>query len=157
MSLAQTVMVFVLLAGAGITLAAWGPVEDLGYAGASIGLLGGVSAENAPAIGDEPPAGCTDARGPGVVEITALDRAFSTDCLIVSGDQRISLVNEDSLPHTLTITGDATYSPPFLLDLDESLGKQTLTSEPVDGSVEPGGWPFVCRYHTWMAGQIWVR
>jgi len=120
-------------------------------------LLGGVSAENAPAIGDEPPAGCTDARGPGVVEITALDRAFSTDCLIVSGDQRISLVNEDSLPHTLTITGDATYSPPFLLDLDESLGKQTLTSEPVDGSVEPGGWPFVCRYHTWMAGQIWVR
>jgi hypothetical protein len=41
MSLARTVMTFVLLAGGGIALATWGPVEDLGYAGASIGLLGG--------------------------------------------------------------------------------------------------------------------
>jgi len=41
MSLARTVMVFVSLAGVGIALAAWGPVADLGYAGASIGLLGG--------------------------------------------------------------------------------------------------------------------
>jgi hypothetical protein len=41
MSLARTVVVFVSLAGVGIALAAWGPVADLGYAGASIGLFGG--------------------------------------------------------------------------------------------------------------------
>jgi len=41
MSMARTVIVSVLLAGAGIALAAWGPVTDLGATGASIGLLGG--------------------------------------------------------------------------------------------------------------------
>jgi hypothetical protein len=41
MRLARTVIVSVLLAGAGIALAAWGPVTDLGYTGASVGLLGG--------------------------------------------------------------------------------------------------------------------
>jgi hypothetical protein len=41
MSLARTVVVFVFLAGVGIALAAWGPVADRGYAGASVGLLGG--------------------------------------------------------------------------------------------------------------------
>jgi hypothetical protein len=37
----RTVIVSVLLAGAGIALAAWAPVTDLGYTGASSGLLGG--------------------------------------------------------------------------------------------------------------------
>jgi hypothetical protein len=41
MSMARTVIVSVLLAGAGIALAAWGPVTELGYTGTSIGLLGG--------------------------------------------------------------------------------------------------------------------
>jgi hypothetical protein len=41
MSMARTVIVSVLLAGAGIALAAWGPATGLGYTGASIGLLGG--------------------------------------------------------------------------------------------------------------------
>jgi hypothetical protein len=41
MSLTRTLVVFITLAGIGIALAAWGPVADLGYAGASIGLLGG--------------------------------------------------------------------------------------------------------------------
>jgi hypothetical protein len=41
MSMARTVVVFVLMAGVGIALAAWGPEADLGYVGASIGLLGG--------------------------------------------------------------------------------------------------------------------
>jgi hypothetical protein len=44
MSLTRTLVVFVTLAGIGIALAAWGPVADLGYAGASIGLLGGAIA-----------------------------------------------------------------------------------------------------------------
>jgi hypothetical protein len=41
MSMARTVIVSVLLAGAGIGLAAWGPVTELGYTGAPIDLLGG--------------------------------------------------------------------------------------------------------------------
>jgi hypothetical protein len=41
MNMARTVIVSVLLAGAGMALAAWGPVAGLGYTGASIGLLGG--------------------------------------------------------------------------------------------------------------------
>jgi hypothetical protein len=41
MSMARTVIVSVLLAGAGIALAAWGPATEPGYTGASIGLLGG--------------------------------------------------------------------------------------------------------------------
>ena len=41
MSMARTVIVSVLLAGAGIALAAWGPVTEFGVTGASIGLLGG--------------------------------------------------------------------------------------------------------------------
>lgn len=41
MSLARTVIVSILLGGAGIALAAGGPVTELGYTGASIGLLGG--------------------------------------------------------------------------------------------------------------------
>lgn len=118
-------------------------------------LLGGIAAE-APALGEAPPATCDDARATGAVEVTASDREFSTACLIVSGDQRIKFVNKDSLPHTFTITEDTAYSPPFPLDLDESLGKRTLTSEPIGQVLESGGRPFVCRYHIWMAGQIWV-
>ena len=41
MSMARTVIMSVLLAGAGIALAAWAPVAELGYTGASIGLVGG--------------------------------------------------------------------------------------------------------------------
>jgi hypothetical protein len=41
MSMARTVIVSVLLAGAGIALTGWGPVTELGYMGASIGLLSG--------------------------------------------------------------------------------------------------------------------
>jgi osmoprotectant transport system substrate-binding protein len=122
-------------------------------------LLGGIAAgtEDAPVIGEAPPAGCTDARGQGEVEVTAVDRAFDVGCLIVSADDRITLVNQEALPHTFTITEDTSYRPPFLLDLDESLGNRTVTSEPVGGSLEAGGYPFVCRYHVWMAGQIWVQ
>jgi plastocyanin len=123
-------------------------------------LLGGIAAgeEAAPVIGQEPPEGCTDARGQGEVEVTAVDRAFDAGCLIVSPDDRITLVNQESLPHTFTVTEDTSYRPPFLLDLDESLGNRTITSEPVGESLEEeGGWPFVCRYHVWMAGQIWVQ
>jgi osmoprotectant transport system substrate-binding protein len=120
-------------------------------------LLGGASAGEEVRLGTQPPAGCEDAKGPEVVEVVALDRAFDTGCLIVSPDQRIALVNQDSLPHTFTIAEDTTYRPPFLLDLDESLGKRTVTSGPIGESLESGGRPFVCRYHIWMAGQIWVE
>ena len=41
MSVARTVIVSVLLTGAGIALAAWAPVTEAGYTGVSIGLLGG--------------------------------------------------------------------------------------------------------------------
>ena len=41
MSMARTLIVSVLLAVAETALAAWAPVTELGYTGASIGLLGG--------------------------------------------------------------------------------------------------------------------
>ena len=46
---------------------------------------------------------------------------------------------------------------PTFVDLDDGQGGQTVTSEPVGQKLQPGGWPFVCRYHEYMAGEIWVR
>jgi hypothetical protein len=78
--------------------------------------------------------------------------------VVISSDQTIELVNEDdAYPHTFTVSRDRTYTPPFLLDLDDGQGGQTVTSDPVGQKLQRGGWPFVCRYHEFMAGEIWVR
>lgn len=109
-------------------------------------------------LGQEPPEGCTDATGGTVATVVADELAFDTGCLVVSSDQSIELVNEDdAYPHTFTVSRDRTYTPPFLLDLDDGQGGQTVTSDPVGQELDPGGWPFVCRYHEFMAGEIWVR
>jgi osmoprotectant transport system substrate-binding protein len=111
-----------------------------------------------PPLGQEPPEGCIDATGETVVRVVADELAFDTRCLVVSSDQAIELVNEDdAYPHTFTVSRDRTYAPPFLLDLDDGQGGQTVTSDPVGQKLETGGWPFVCRYHEFMAGEIWVR
>lgn len=121
-------------------------------------LLGGVSGASQVQIGTSPPADCVDARGGDLARVTAEDSAFSTGCLRVALDQRIEFVNKDeATPHTFTISEDPSFRPPYLLDLDDALGDQTLTSEPVGGSATPGGWSFFCRYHAYMNGQIWLE
>lgn len=108
-------------------------------------------------LGDEPPEVCSDGTGSSVATVIADELAFDTGCLVVTGDQSIEFVNDDdAYPHSFTVSRDRTYSPPFLLDLDDGQGGQTVRSEPVGGKLGAGGWPFVCRYHEYMAGELWV-
>jgi osmoprotectant transport system substrate-binding protein len=108
-------------------------------------------------LGTEPPESCLDATGTPAATVIADELAFDAACLTVSADQSIEFVNADeAYPHTFTVSRDRTYTPPFLIDLDDGQGGQTITSDPVGQALEPGGWPFVCRYHEFMAGEIYV-
>jgi plastocyanin len=75
--------------------------------------------------------------------ITISDRRYAPDELLADADRELAIVNEDDEAHTLT-TFDGT------LDVEIGPGERVEVMTPP----EPGAYPYVCRFHPEMGGEI---
>jgi plastocyanin len=75
--------------------------------------------------------------------ITISDRRYAPDELLADADRELTIVNEDDEAHTLT-TFDGT------LDVEIGPGERVEVMTPP----EPGAYPYVCRFHPEMGGEI---
>jgi plastocyanin len=92
---------------------------------------------------------CADLTGEGeVFSITIAGLAFDPACFTASASQGISVENQDEVAHTFTI--DDTQ-----IDVEIPPG-ETFNGEPIAGAVEPGTYPFHCRIHPSMTGEVTV-
>ncbi|HKE53347.1 MAG TPA: cupredoxin domain-containing protein [Actinomycetota bacterium] len=140
-------LVFVLVGVAVLALAACSS-DDGGGTTASTGSTSatGSNAGESGATGD---ADCADLTGEGATfTITIADFAYDPPCFIASASQGISIVNEDDVDHTFTMTGTQ-------IDVPVAAG-ETFNGEPISGAVEPGTYDFLCTIHPEMTGQVTV-
>jgi hypothetical protein len=75
--------------------------------------------------------------------LTISDRRYEPDDLLADADRELTIVNEDDETHTLT-TFDGT------LDVEIGPGEQVQIMTPP----EPGAFPYSCRFHPEMGGEI---
>jgi plastocyanin len=93
--------------------------------------------------------GCVDLTGEGAVfTITIADFAFDPSCFTASAAQGITVVNQDDVDHTFTMTGTP-------IDATIPAG-ETFNGEPITGVVEPGDYDLVCTIHPAMTGEVTV-
>lgn len=76
------------------------------------------------------------------------DFAFSPATVRVKAGQKITVVNRDSVGHTLTSTDNTTFDTGMLADGDSA----TITAPS-----KPGSYPFYCRPHPQMKGTLIVE
>jgi hypothetical protein len=98
------------------------------------------------APGDDAEDGIIRPSGQGPVwsdVITISDRRYEPDDLIADADRELTIVNEDDEAHTLT-TFDGT------LDVEVGAGERIQIMTPP----EPGAFPYTCRFHPEMGGEI---
>jgi hypothetical protein len=92
-----------------------------------------------------------EAEGPGpecleTDELTAANNEWDPGCIVTSGS--LTVVNDDQIPHTFTITGA----------IDEPLEGGATIEVDVTGATEPAGETFfVCTIHPGMDGFLWVQ
>jgi plastocyanin len=135
---------------------------------AAVALLGsacgGTSDADTGGGGDEaepaaqaPPVQCLDVSAEPMVEIRSVHNDFTPECLVVSEDQQIRVVNEDLVRHSFTVAEEVLYRTPFLLDIDEIEGGREATTEAVGTFLDAeGGNPYFCKYHAGMEGELWL-
>jgi hypothetical protein len=75
--------------------------------------------------------------------ITISDRRYQPDDLLADADRELSIVNDDGEAHTLT-TFDGS------LDVEIGPGERVVAMTPP----EPGAYPYACRFHPEMGGEI---
>jgi plastocyanin len=100
--------------------------------------------------GGPEPSDCVDlsTRGESFT-IRLVGNEFVPSCFTASAAQRLELVNEDGVLHSFTIEGT-----PIDVDIE---GRETLDLDPVTGSVEPGTYELICKYHLpGMRGTITI-
>ena len=113
--------------------------------------------ERAESPAEGPPAACVEVTGEPVVEIRSVHNDFTPECLILSEDQRIRVVNEDLVRHSFTVAEETVYRTPFLLDFDEIEGGKKATTEAVGSFLDAeGANPYFCKYHAGMEGELWL-
>jgi plastocyanin len=111
----------------------------------------------AEAAASGPPTQCLDVSGEPMVEIRSVHNDFTPECLVVSEDQRIRVVNEDLVRHSFTVSEEVVYRTPFLLDIDEIEGGKNATTDVVGTFLDAeGGNPYFCKYHAGMEGELWL-
>lgn len=92
---------------------------------------------------------CVDLTSGDTFTVTISNFAYDPSCFTARAAQRMSLVNEDSASHTLTISGT---------DIDVEIGGgETLDLDPVTGIVQPGTYDFSCRFHPSMTGRVTIE
>jgi plastocyanin len=146
-------LVFVLVAAMALVLAACG-TDDVGEATGTAGATAasgatsatGPSASGTGATGN---ADCADLTGEGATfTITIREFAYDPPCFTASASQGISIVNQDDVDHTFTMTGTQIDVPVAALE--------TFNGEPIAGAVEPGTYDFKCTIHPQMTGVVTI-
>jgi plastocyanin len=113
--------------------------------------------DRAEAAAPAPPAQCLDVSGEPMVEIRSVHNDFTPECLVVSEEQQIRVVNEDLVRHSFTVAEEVVYRTPFLLDVDEIEGGREATTEAVGSFLDDeGANPYFCKYHAGMEGELWL-
>jgi plastocyanin len=113
------------------------------------------SEAQAAAVPDELPPGCVEAGG-GTLKVVAIDNEFEPTCVSVSGDQEILVKHEGTYTHSFTIGAEEAFRTPFLLDIDPIESGERVRTGPISASVEPGTYPFFCKFHAGMQGELWL-
>ena len=109
----------------------------------------GSTAATGSSVGETGNEDCADLTGEGATfTITIADFAYDPPCFTASASQGISIVNQDDVDHTFTMTGTQ-------IDVPVAAG-ETFNGEPIAGAVEPGTYDFLCTIHPSMTGQVTV-
>ena len=144
-------LMFVLVGVAVIVLTACGSDEGGGTAASTGGTTAstGSTAATGSNAGETRNEDCADLTGEGAMfTITIADIAYDPPCFTASASQGISIVNQDDVDHTFTMTGTQ-------IDVPVAAG-ETFNGEPIAGAVEPGTYDFLCTIHPEMTGQVTV-
>ncbi len=80
--------------------------------------------------------------------ITTKNFAFSPATLTVRAGEKVTVVNEDSVAHTVTATEGKAFDTGSI----EGGRSGTFTAPSA-----PGSYPFVCTFHPYMKGTLIVR
>ena len=107
------------------------------------------------AVSEQPPPECQQASG-GTLKVVAIDNEFLPTCLAVSSDQEIMVKHDGTYTHSFTIGAEEPFHTPFLLDLDPIESGDRVRTGAIGDSVEPGTYPFFCKFHAGMQGELWV-
>ncbi|MEU1469001.1 cupredoxin domain-containing protein [Streptomyces sp. NPDC005761] len=80
--------------------------------------------------------------------ITIKDFAFRPATLTVAPGTKVTVINKDAVPHTVTATGDKVF------DTGKVESGQTVRFE---APARPGSYPYICTIHPTMNGSLTVR
>lgn len=139
-------LVLVLVGVLGLMLAACSS-DDAGGTTASTGTTATTGSDTGE--GPTGDADCADLTGEGgTFTITIVDFAYDPPCFTASASQGISIVNQDDVDHTFTMTGTQ-------IDVPVAAG-ETFNAEAISGVVEPGTYDVVCTLHPQMRGRVTV-
>jgi plastocyanin len=144
-------LMFVLVGVAVIALTGCGSDEGGGTTASTGGTTAstGSTAATGSNAGETGNEDCADLTGEGATfTITIADFAYDPPCFTASASQGISIVNQDDVDHTFTMTGTQ-------IDVPVAAG-ETFNGEPIAGAVEPGTYDFLCTIHPEMTGQVTV-
>ncbi|HET8525047.1 MAG TPA: cupredoxin domain-containing protein [Actinomycetota bacterium] len=140
-------LVFVLVGVLALVLAACSSDDGAGTTAAT-GTTGTTASTGATGS-DGANTDCADLTGEGATfTITIADFAYDPPCFTASASQGISIVNQDDVDHTFTMTGTQ-------IDVPVAAG-ETFNGEPIAGVVEPGTYDFLCTIHPEMTGRVTV-
>lgn len=78
--------------------------------------------------------------------VTVSDFAYRPGCIAAVAGATLSVVNQDSAPHTFTIRGT---------NVDVTIGSDETGSVPLTG-LAPGTYSVICRFHPQMVGGLRV-
>jgi plastocyanin len=104
-----------------------------------------------------PPDECLDLSGEPKVVIESVHNDFTPECIVLTEDQQIQVVNRDLVRHSFTVAEEEAYHTPFLLDIDEIEGGKKATTDAAGTFLDADGAnPYFCKYHAGMEGELWL-
>jgi len=117
---------------------------------ALLALVGAACTSGGRDGGSDGAADCVDLTTEGdTFTIRMENNAFVPSCFTASAAQSIRVVNEDAGLHSFTLEGTP-------IDVDIA-GGQTFEGDPVTGTVAPGTYQLICKYHLpGMVGEVTV-
>jgi plastocyanin len=120
-------------------------------------LLAGCSSSSAPSSSGAPaPTGTATAGASpsasssapaGADAVTIKNFAFAPAALTVAPGAKVTVMNQDSVTHTLTATGTKAFDTG-----DIAAGSTATFTAPT----KPGSYPYICTIHTYMHGTLTV-
>ena len=141
----------------------------------SIGVIDGAASQqskssaNATAGGEASTAAPTAAApaaapaGPPGIPLTILEGSsiqgspsYDPAALTVKKGDKITVINKDTLPHTVT-SGTGPTDPNSAKQFDTSILEAGATADIETTNINPGEYPFYCAVHPYMLGKLVVQ